>query len=191
MAGGNAFTGDQTVAGNTTLTGNLSVTGGKSTLSVAANGYASLNVPATAVANAPSAAVVGDLWLLSTGDKHLQFIDPSNTAQQIAYLTDITNGTAQTANQLTATTQCLSGYATGIQPNGTAVCATDGSALINLNAANLVGIVPAVNLSGLYTIDINGTATTITGNIADTQVTGLTAELTERQRRRKPPMLRY
>ena len=44
---------------------------------------------------------------------------------------------AASATALVSTSLCTSGYATGITPNGTAVCATDGSALVNLNASNI------------------------------------------------------
>ena len=84
--------------------------------------------------------------LLTGPDSHLQFRDKFGATQQLAFLSDITNGTTQTANQLANTTQCVTatqGFATGIQPDGTAVCSTDGSDLAFLNASNLTtGTVP-------------------------------------------------
>ena len=44
---------------------------------------------------------------------------------------------AASATALVSTSLCTSGYATGITLTGAAVCATDGSALINLNASNI------------------------------------------------------
>ena len=44
---------------------------------------------------------------------------------------------AASATALVSTSLCTSGYATGITPTGAAVCATDGSALVNLNASNI------------------------------------------------------
>ena len=136
------------ITGNQSITGNLSIAGGKSTLAVPASGYASLNLPAGTL---PTTLAPGDVFAVSGADSHLQFIDQGSHTQELAFLSDISSGnaaTATTASNLASTTFCASGYATGINPNGSAVCSTDGSALVNLNAANLTGIVPAANLSG-------------------------------------------
>ena len=72
--------------------GNL-FTGGKQTLAASAAGYASLNVPNSGTA--PSSPLAGDLWL-TPGDPHLQFVDKNSATQALAYLSDITSGTAST-----------------------------------------------------------------------------------------------
>ena len=66
--------------------GNL-FTNGKQTLAASVAAAASLNVPAGA---APTTPVIGDLYLITGGDGHLQFVDPSTTPQSLAFLADVT-----------------------------------------------------------------------------------------------------
>ena len=45
-----------------------------------------MNIPAGAAPGTP----LGDLYLITGGDNHLQFVDPTNAPQSLAFLSDVT-----------------------------------------------------------------------------------------------------
>ena len=62
-------------------------TAGSQKLAASTATYSSMNVPAGA---APATPVAGDLYLITGGDNHLQFVDPTNAPQSLAFLSDVT-----------------------------------------------------------------------------------------------------
>ena len=78
------------------LAGGNIFTTGEQILAASATGYASINLPAGV---APSTPLAGDLFLITGGDKHIQFIDPSNTLQEIAYMSDVTASNTSVATE--------------------------------------------------------------------------------------------
>ncbi len=75
---------------------NAYTAGSKQTLGASATTAASLNVPNTG--DAPSTPNMGDVWLTGA-DAHLQFQDKSNTAQSLAFLSDVNASNASVATE--------------------------------------------------------------------------------------------
>ena len=68
------------------LAGGNTFTTGKQILAASATGYASINVPAGVL---PTTIAAGDMYLLTGGDTHIQFIDTTSNVQELAYLSDV------------------------------------------------------------------------------------------------------
>src|SRR6202795_3773250 len=82
--------------GKANLAGGNTFTTGEQILAASATGYASINVPAGV---APANPLAGDVFLITGGDNHIQFIDPSSTAQEIAYMSDVTASNTSVATE--------------------------------------------------------------------------------------------
>ena len=78
-------------------------TAGSQKLAASTATYSSMNVPAGV---APATPVAGDLYIITGGDNHLQFMDPSATPQELAFMSDVTTSnasvTAETARATAA-----------------------------------------------------------------------------------------
>jgi len=152
-------------------------TGGKQTLPASTSGYAPLNFPNTGLA--PTSPAMGDLWL-TTANSHLFFQDKTNTAQRLAFLSDVNsldNGLLGGANTFTGNNTFslpINGSITGNAGTaGLAALAT--TATTANNALALGGVAPSgYALSGSNTF--TGTQTMPSASVSG-QVTAGSASV--------------
>ena len=80
------------------LAGGNTFTTGEQILAASATGYASINLPAGV---APQTPLAGDVFLITGGDKHIQFVDTSSAVQELAFLSDVTSSNNSVAAETT------------------------------------------------------------------------------------------
>jgi len=84
------------------LAGGNTFTTGEQILAASATGYASINLPAGV---APQTPLAGDVFLITGGDKHIQFVDTSSAVQELAFLSDVTSSNNSVAAETTVRKQ--------------------------------------------------------------------------------------
>src|ERR1019366_8151776 len=181
LSGANGYTDAETTraTGVEALKANLAggniFTGGKQTLAASTTAAASMNVPAgVAPTSTPGA---GDLFAVTgIGDSHLNFVDQSNATQKLAFLSDITSGTATT----------ITGNITELQVNNLVGDLTAANAATTAETARATGVEGGLTSSiaaetgraegaeGTLTTSVN----TLTTNLASTNAAITAAEST-------------
>ena len=133
-------------------------TAGSQILAQSTTAYSSLNIPVGGAA--PTTPALGDVFTTTT-DTHLQFRDSTNTTQQIAFLTDVSNATLTAGTGISIVGNAI---------NNLATTTVDNSTILNsgttLNPILAVGNIGEGQVTGLST-DLSGLGAAISQEISD------------------------
>ena len=141
---------------------NAYTAGSKQTLGASTTTAASLNVPNTG--DAPSTPNMGDVWLTGA-DAHLQFQDKSNTAQSLAFLSDVNASNASVATETARAEGAETTLTSNLSTETSRATTAEGTLTTNLTAE---------------TTRATGAETTLTNNLSSevTRATDAEAVLT-------------